>query len=255
MFKFGADNKPTPQYPSVGGKPASTGNLQGSTKPAAGNTPPDALAYGWLRTKGHDDGKITAAIAGSRIQQLRPWNDWWTVLTMGSRTGSFSLKCYTDETLANWKASFGSCTVDRRAPLPVCRDRSLSFDAREYIFGEHALIYGTFRSACALDLTSSRPASSQEDLTLGAGAAVTVLDSEAAVIAAGLKPKHFGKQLLRVCTGKQASLARPARARGALFYAQYQLLSRMQISDLEKHASSFPTKRLHLHCPPVPLLP
>lgn len=98
MFKFG-DNKGAPQYPSVGGKLSSAGNLQ--AKP--GNTPADAIAYSMLRTKGHDDGKITSAIAGSRIQQLRPWNDWWTVLTLGSKSGSFALRCYTDDSLASCK--------------------------------------------------------------------------------------------------------------------------------------------------------
>lgn len=105
MFKFGNDKPGGPQYPSAGGKPGSASNAPGGARPNIGNTPPDAIAYGLLRTKGHDDGKLTAAIAGSRIQQLRPWNDWWTVLTMGSRTGTFALRCYTDETLANCKVS------------------------------------------------------------------------------------------------------------------------------------------------------
>ena len=39
-------------------------------------------------------------------------------------------------------------------------------------------------------------------MLLGVGASVTLLDSEAAVIAAGLKAKHTGKQLFRVATGK-----------------------------------------------------
>ena len=48
------------------------------------------------------------------------------------------------------------------------------------------------------------PPPPQEDLLLSAGAAVSVLDSEAAVVAAGLKPKHAGKPLFRVATSRQA---------------------------------------------------
>ena len=44
----------------------------------------------------------------------------------------------------------------------------------------------------------------QEDMVLSVGSAVTVLDSEAAVVAAGLKAKHAGKQLFRIVKGKQA---------------------------------------------------
>ena len=64
----------------------------------------DALASGWLRTKGHDDGKLTSAIAGSRIQQLRPWNRWWTVFSRGARPGTFARRGYLDEGMATLKA-------------------------------------------------------------------------------------------------------------------------------------------------------
>jgi hypothetical protein len=81
------------------------------------------LAAGWLRSKGRDTGSLATAVAGNRLQQMKSWNLWWTVLTRvnpGSASSStatlgalFTLRCYADEQLSQLKVR---SPVTRRPP-------------------------------------------------------------------------------------------------------------------------------------------
>lgn len=63
------------------------------------------LASGWLRTKGRDNSALVAAVAGNRLQQMKSWNLWWTVLSHGVPPAApFLLRCYADQALAQLKA-------------------------------------------------------------------------------------------------------------------------------------------------------
>jgi hypothetical protein len=67
--------------------------------------PAEKLHAGWLRTKGRDNGALVAAVAGNRIQQMKAWNLWWTVLSRGvAPAPPFTLRCYADEALTQLKA-------------------------------------------------------------------------------------------------------------------------------------------------------
>jgi len=77
------------------------------------------LVTGWLRTKGRD-----STLGGTRVQQMKSWNLWWSVLS--PRTGSsgplFTLRCYTDETLSQQKVR-RSCAPAR---AQLCADLDAS---------------------------------------------------------------------------------------------------------------------------------
>ena len=63
------------------------------------------LASGWLRTKGRDNSALVAAVAGNRLQQMKSWNLWWTVLSRGVPPAApFMLRCYADQALSQLKA-------------------------------------------------------------------------------------------------------------------------------------------------------
>ena len=78
------------------------------------------LASGWLRTKGRDNSALVAAVAGNRLQQMKSWNLWWTVLSRGvAPAAPFLLRCYADQALTQLKArraAFEALRVFARAP-------------------------------------------------------------------------------------------------------------------------------------------
>ena len=67
------------------------------------------LASGWLRTKGRDNSALVAAVAGNRLQQMKSWNLWWTVLSRGVPPAApFLLRCYADQAMTQLKARRGA---------------------------------------------------------------------------------------------------------------------------------------------------
>jgi hypothetical protein len=85
---------------------SSHGGSAGSAASASASAPAAEKVYaGWLRTKGRDNGALVAAVAGNRIQQMKAWNLWWTVLSRGvAPAPPFTLRCYADEALTQLKA-------------------------------------------------------------------------------------------------------------------------------------------------------
>ena len=74
------------------------------SKPPAspGKAAPGQVQAGWLRTKGRD-----SVLGGARVQQMKAWNLWWTVLFRGDGSSQghlYTLRCFGDDTLAVLKA-------------------------------------------------------------------------------------------------------------------------------------------------------
>jgi hypothetical protein len=109
--------KPSAPKAAAGAARTSSGDVGDAAQP---------LASGWLRTKGRDNSALVAAVAGNRLQQMKSWNLWWTVLSRGvPPSAPFVLRCYADQALAQLKARlFGAqgFRAQTEASL-LCRSR------------------------------------------------------------------------------------------------------------------------------------